>query len=59
MENCASKSIYSAFSPLVKVYLNNLLHTYTYIHTFFIFLFFQIKNTTCPRIAYASLGGSC
>ena len=30
-----------------------------YIHTSFYFLFFQIKNTTCPRIAYASLGGSC
>ena len=29
-----------------------------YIHTFY-FLFFQIKNTTCPWIAYASLGGSC
>ena len=36
---------------------------HTYIHFiffyFFIFFFFQIKNTTCPRIAYASLGGSC
>ena len=30
---------------------------HTYIH--FIFYFFQIKNTTCPRITYASLGGSC
>ena len=33
------------------------IHTFTYIH--YIFYFFQIKNTTCPRIAYASLGGSC
>ena len=32
----------------------------TYIHTYihFLFSFFQIKNTTCPRIAYASLGGT-
>ena len=41
-----------------KLLLLPAVHTYIHTYIHFLFSFFQIKNTTCPRIAYASLGGT-